>query len=336
MNALNTYINPNKNEPLRYTDCPPLLDRYIKHTVAISNKARRTVNSYVIDILLFLRFYARLSGKVPEDTAIEKIKLKTMADEDICAVTSDDIFSFLYFLADDRKNSPSTRKHKLSSLRSFYNYILKVEKTIDKNPVDFVERPSTKGLAARPPKFLELDQAKTLLNTIDGQFQERDYCIILLFLTCGMRLSELTSINLKDISEKTVKIVGKGNKPRTIPLNQMCLDAIADYRAIRDALPNLVDKEALFVSKRTGKRIGNRQVEKLVSKYIAESGLQSTGCTTHSLRHSAATMYYRAGNDLQLLARILGHSSTKVTEIYTHIDESGLAKIIDNSPLADD
>lgn len=333
---MSTYINPNKNEPLRYEDCPPLLDRYIRHTIAISNKAKRTVNSYVVDIFLFLRFYARLSGKVPEDMPLNDVKIKTLTDAEICAVTSDDIFTFLFFLADDRKNSPGTRKHKLSSLRSFYNYVLRVEKSIEKNPVDFVERPSTKGQAAKPPKFLELDQAKTLLGTIDGEFQERDYCMILLFLTCGMRLSELTSIDLKNISDKTIKIIGKGNKPRTIPLNQMCLDAIAEYRAIRDNLPNLIDKDALFVSKRTGKRIGNRQVEKLVSKYIAESGLQSTGCTTHSLRHSAATMYYRAGNDLQLLAAILGHSSTKVTEIYTHIDERGLADIINKSPLADD
>lgn len=333
---MSTYVNPNKNDPLSYPDCPPLLDRYIKHSIAISNKAKRTVNSYVVDILLFLRFYARLSGKVAENTNLKDIKVKTMTDAEICAVTADDIFSFLYFLADDRKNSPGTRKHKLSSLHSFYNYILLVEKAIDKNPVNYVERPSTKGLATRPPKFLELDQSKALLKTIDGQFQERDYCMILLFLTCGMRLSELTRINLKDFSDKTLKIVGKGNKPRTVPLNQMCLEAIADYRAIRDGLPNLVDKDAMFVSKRTGKRIGNRQVEKIVTKYIAESGLQATGCTTHSLRHSAATMYYRAGVDLQQIARILGHSSTKVTEIYTHIDESSLAEIIDNSPLADD
>ena len=336
MKLLSTYVNPNKSEPLKYEDCPHLLDRYIKHTIAISNKAKRTVNSYVVDILLFLRFYARLSGKVQENTPLEDVRTKDMTDADICAVTSDDIFAFLYFLAEDRKNSPGTRKHKLSSLRSFYNYILRIEKKIKANPVDYVERPSTKGLAAKPPKFLELEQAKKLLGTIDGEFQERDYCMILLFLTCGMRLSELTSINLKDVSDNTIKIVGKGNKPRTIPLNQMCLDSIAEYRALRDNLPNLIDTEALFISKRTGKRIGNRQVEKLVSKYIAESGLQSTGCTTHSLRHSAATMYYRAGNDLQMLAAILGHSSTKVTEIYTHIDERGLADIINQSPLADD
>lgn len=333
---MSTYINPNKEIKLEYDDCPALLDRYTKYMVAILNRAKRTVNSYVIDILLFLRFYSRLSGKVSSETKLEDIRAKDLSDDEICSVTDNDIHAFVYYLADDRQNSPSTRKHKLTSLLSFYQYIVRVEKKIDKNPVSDIVGPSLKGLSSRQPKFLVVEQEEALLTSVDGEFPERDYCMLVLFLNCGMRLSELTAINLENISQKTILITGKGNKQRTVYMNQMCLDALADYRMIRDNLPNLIDENALFISKRNGQRITNRQVERIVKKCMEKAGLSYTGCTPHSLRHTAATMYYRAGADLPSLAAILGHSSTKVTEIYTHINEESIAEIVNNSPLVTD
>lgn len=333
---MSTYINPNKPKPLKYDDCPPLVQEYINHLLAVKNNSKRSVNSYYIDIRLFLRFYARLKGYVPENTEIQKVKIKKLTSEQICSAASEDIYAFMYYLADDRNNKPAVRKHKLTALNSFYSYLMRVEHLIERNPVEDVEPPSLRGLSTHQPKYLTVAQARMLLNTTGGDFPARDYCILVLFLSCGMRLSELSGINLKDISDdlKVLKLRGKGNKERTAYLNDSCTDALAAYLQERNAIHDLIDENALIISKRTKKRITNRMVEYIVRKRISAAGLAYTGCTPHSLRHTLATMLLESGvADLPELAMLLGHESTRTTERYTHLNNERLASVVAASPL---
>lgn len=303
--------------------------------LAIKNTARRSVNAYYIDIRLFLRFYARLKGYVPENMEISKISIKSLTEEQICETASEDIYAFMYYLTDDRKNQPQVRKHKLTALTSFFNYLLKVEHLIKTNPADDIEPPSTRGLKTHQPKYLTVEQARMLLSMTGGFFPSRDYCILVLFLNCGMRLSELTGINLKDISDdmSVMKLRGKGNKERTAYLNEISQKALSSYLQERSLIQGLIDENALFISKHK-KRISNKQVENIVGKRIAAAGLSYTGCTPHKLRHTLATMLMDAGvADLPELRDILGHESTLTTEIYAHLKNERLAAVTAASPL---
>lgn len=312
------------------------MQEYINHLLAVKNNSKRSVNSYYIDVRLFLRFYARLKGYVPENTEIQKINIKKLTSEQICAAASEDIYAFMYYLTDDRNNKPAVRKHKLTALNSFYTYLMRVEHLIERNPVTDVEPPSLRGLSTHQPKYLTLAQARMLLNTTGGIFPSRDYCILVLFLNCGMRLSELTGINLKDLSDDltVLKLHGKGNKERTAYLNRSCTDALSVYLTERKAINGLIDETALFVSHRTKKRLTNKRVEDIVKSRITAAGLSYTGCTPHSLRHTLATMLLESGvADLPELAMLLGHESTRTTERYTHLKNERLAAVVAASPL---
>lgn len=192
------------------------------------------------------------------------------------------------------------------------------------------------------PKFLSLEQSIELLNTIDGKYKERDYCILTLFLNCGMRLSELVGINLTDINyeEKTLRLFGKGSKERIVYLNEACISAIKDYLPLRPngSIKSSKDKNALFIS-RNGNRISPKTVQWLVKKYLSEIGLTSpngsTGYSVHKLRHTAATLMYQHGNvDIRILKDILGHESLSTTEIYTHLSSTQMEKAAESNPLA--
>ena len=156
-----------------------------------------------------------------------------------------------------------------------------------------------------------------------------------LFLNCGMRLSELVVINLGDFKEGTIRIVGKGNKERLIYLNNACEEALRDYISERASLPHIIDKNALFISKRTGKRMSNRRVEQVVDQALKTAGLEGRGYSTHKLRHTAATLMYRYGDaDMLALKEILGHAHVTTTEIYTHINTEKLQNAMRSSPLS--
>lgn len=159
----------------------------------------------------------------------------------------------------------------------------------------------------------------------------RDYCILTLFLNCGMRLSELCNIKLKDIKGDTITIVGKGDKERTVYLNKECMKAINNYLEDRETLKT--DEGYLFLSNRKSK-ISPRNVEILVKKHIENAGFKDKKYTPHKLRHSAATMYFKQGVDIRSIQEILGHENISTTQIYTHVDSEELRKIVNNSPLS--
>ena len=205
------------------------------------------------------------------------------------------------------------------------------QKVLEKNPTVELETPK---LSKRLPKYLTLDESLALLHSIEGKFEKRDTCIITLFLNCGLRLSELVSINMKDISnDHVLNVVGKGDKERSVYLNNACQKAIKEYIAVRPK--DVKDHEALFISER-GTRIGRRTVEMMVKKYITLAGLDPKKYSPHKLRHTAATLMHKYGNvDIRSLQQILGHESISTTEIYTHIDSEQVKEALERNPLND-
>jgi site-specific recombinase XerD len=242
-----------------------------------------------------------------------------------------DFYEYIFYLADERDNNEKSRARKTSSLKSFFNYLTNNVHLLETNPIANIEMPTQKKSI---PKFLSLEESLKLLSSIDSNNYKRDYCIITLFLNCGMRLSELVGINKNDIdfTEKRLRLLGKGNKERIVYLNNACIDSLKEYLNSRENPPS--EPQALFLSK-FNKRISKRRVQQIVENALKNANLDGLGYSTHKLRHTAATLMYQHGNvDTLVLKEILGHESISTTEIYTHISNRDLQKATESSPLA--
>ena len=242
------------------------------------------------------------------------------------------------YLASERGCGASARSRKLSAIKAYFKYLTSVERVMEKNPAVDIESPKIKRAL---PKFLSLDESVSLLDSVyadeESKTKERDYCILTLFLNCGMRLSELVGINLTDIDPqmRSLRVVGKGNKERIVYLNDACRAAIRDYIPVRGRDgKEIKDKNALFLS-RLHKRISVKTVQWLVYKYLGEAGLKNKHYSTHKLRHTAATLMYQEGGvDVLALKEILGHEQLNTTQIYTHISNASLEEAVSANPLA--
>ena len=331
---MSTYLDPRSpNKHGDYKDCPPLVVRFLYDSETIRGLSPRTVNGYYIDLRTFFRFmkqYRGLSGT----KSFEEIPLDDIDIEFIQSITTSEIYEFLHFVTRERENSPSARARKLSSLKGFFKYLCNKMKLLSVNPTDDIDTPAKRKSL---PKYLSLEEGISLLKNIQSDFYERDYCILILFLNCGMRLSELVNINVTDLNDdETIRMVGKGNKKRLVYLNKACNDALSSLLAARRAMPNLKDKNALFVSQKTGKRISVRRVQQIVERCLQSAGLAGKGYSVHKLRHTAATMMYQHGHvDMLALKEILGHAHVSTTEIYTHLGDSKLKEAAQASPFAD-
>ncbi len=329
---MSTYIdpmNPGKHAP--YDDIPQDARDFLNYIGAILNRSPRTVNAYYIDLRTFFRFLVRYRG-LSGDVDFDDIPITGLDTQFIGSVTKAEIYEYLYFLKNERQNEPAARARKLSTVKSFYRYMTIKSNRLENDPSKDVSVPTTKRAL---PKYLSLEESIDLLKNIQTDFYERDYCIITLFLNCGMRLVELVGINLTDFKDDTIRIVGKGNKERLVYLNKACIAALQQYCDARAKLPNLKDPQALFVSKRTGKRIGTRRVEQIVEQCLKAADLAGKGYSPHKLRHTAATLMYRHGNvDMLELKEILGHEHVSTTEIYTHISTEKLRKAASSTPLS--
>ena len=242
-------------------------------------------------------------------------------------------------MATDLRSKPATRARKVSTIRVFFKYLASKAKLIETNPAQNLETPK---LDKRLPKYLSLEESRKLIEvtkTASDENKERDLAIITLFLNCGMRLSELVGINIKDInfSENKLNVIGKGNKERTIYLNKSCMDAINDYLKVRPHEGvKYESKDALFLSKRK-ERISNRMVQEIVKRELAKAGLDLNKYSTHKLRHTAATLMYQYGHvDIRALQVLLGHESISTTEIYTHVNDEQVKDAVNKNPLANE
>lgn len=310
---------------------PRLLKDFLQNIYVVKNKSTLTVEEYCLDIKLFLKFLKKDKGLVPYDASIEDIDISDVDLPFLKEVTLNDAYKFLSYCKGERNNDSASRARKVASIRAFFKYLSTQQKLLEENPMEELETPKKKKAK---PKYLTLDESLRLLNCVDGKFKERDFCILVLFLNCGLRLSELVSINYKDIRDNnTLYITGKGNKERTIYLNQACLDAIKNYMSVRP-VEGVIDKDALFLSSRL-KRISPKTVQHIVYENLEKAGLEGRGLSTHKLRHTAATLMYQYGNvDVLVLKDILGHENLGTTEIYTHIVDAQLKKASESNPLA--
>lgn len=314
-------------------ECPYYLNDFFTYQRVVRLKSERTIESYYVDLRLFLRYLKVKHGVVPQDTPFKFIDIADVPLEYIKSFTKLDALQYLNYVASVRGNTAKTRHRKLASLRMFFKCLYRDLDLIDSDPTKDVDYPK---MHEHLPKFLTLDESVNLLENMntDDPFYLRDYCIITLFINCGMRLSELVGLNMQDINldERSMRLLGKGNKERIIHINDACADAIVSYLPTRKE--SETERNALFLSKQ-GNRISNRRVEQVVENALKDSNLDNRGLSTHKLRHTAATLMYQHGNvDTLVLKEILGHKSISTTEIYTHISNDTLKEAMDASPLA--
>ncbi len=316
-----------------FADAPLVIKKFLGYLQTVKGKSVKTVEEYFLDLRTFFRYIKLKRGLVKTDAEFENIEISDIDIDIIKTVKLLDVFEYMNYIAAQRNNHAAARSRKASSLRMFFKYLTNKTQELEINPVEELETPK---LGKRLPKFLNLDQSKTLLdavNTRGGKYKERDYCIITLFLNCGLRLSELVGINLNDIKiDDTLRIIGKGNKERIVYINEACKNAVENYKKVRPN-NNIKDKNAFFIS-RQNNRISAKTVQALVDKYLALAGLNGLGYSVHKLRHTAATLMYQYGNvDIRILKDILGHENLGTTEIYTHISNKQMKNAVDANPL---
>lgn len=313
-----------------YDDMPEIAIEFLNYMLTIKGKSEKTIQEYYYDLRTFFRYIKLTTRPGFKDTDFNSIDVCDITLDDIKKIDLADLYSFMSFTSRIRENTAVTRARKVASLRSFYKYLFSKAKLIEYNPAAELDSPK---VVHRLPRYLNVDESIQLLESVEGKNKVRDYAILVLFLNCGLRLSELVGINLSDIRGDTLTVMGKGKKERTIYLNQACLEAIDDYRRIRP-VEGVKDKDALFLSERK-QRISPKTVQYLVKKYIAAAGLDTRKYSTHKLRHTAATLMYKHGNvDIRALQSILGHESISTTEIYTHLDDQQLRRAVESNPLS--
>ncbi|MBR4950345.1 MAG: tyrosine-type recombinase/integrase [Clostridia bacterium] len=321
---------------------PEVLVTFAGYKSSIQNCSKLTVSEYINDLVLFFRYIiVSRSGKDPAQAEMTTVSLAPLDYDLAGSVRTDEIYSYMLYLSQDRGNGVRIRARRLSAIKAFYKYHTVKSRRLLENPAKDIDSPNIKPAL---PKYLTLEESIALLESVpkDSPNYERDYCILTLFLNCGMRLAELVGINLSDIDADLSKLVvtGKGNKMRVVYLNSACKQALKDYLAVRQfnatkyGMP-IKDKNALFLSSRRT-RISRTMVQTLVYDYLKLAGLDGRGISVHKLRHTAATLMYNDGEGVDILSlqNILGHEQLTTTQIYTHLANKKLEEAVEMNPLA--
>jgi site-specific recombinase XerD len=315
---------------------PEFINSFLDYSITILNKSPNSVKEYNYDLAMFFK-YMKIHFKMTDETDFDKIEINDFDVDHLRQITLNDIHAFVSYLATNNHSSSATRARKISTIRVFFKYLSQKTDIIEINPAQNLETPK---IEKRMPKYLSLDDSRKLLSTASDEKNrnsERDFAIITLFLNCGMRLSELVGINIKDIvfSECKLTVIGKGNKERTIYLNKACMNAINSYLQVRPKEGiDYKSKDALFLSERR-ERISNRTVQYIVKTELNKAGLDITKYSVHKLRHTAATLMYQYGQvDIRALQELLGHASISTTEIYTHVNNDQVRSAVENNPLS--
>lgn len=337
-----------------YRDCPPILREFLSYHESIKGQSEKTVSEYYLDLRTFLRYMVVLKRMKADDPAVVNLNnqqlnelmantsIRNVDIDFIASIQLTDVYDFLSFLSEDRIYHPDTnhpgqgihgaaRARKLSAIKSFYKYLTVRTKQLEENPVADVEYPK---LRRALPKYLTLEQATELLTSVSGKHADRDFAILMIFLNCGLRISELAGLNYGDVYKDRLRVLGKGNKERTVYMGEACVAAIQRYN---DSLPEALRKDPkrpLFLSQKGG-RMSTNAVHRLVKKHLDAAGLDSTQYSAHKLRHTAATMMLSQGVDVKTVQEVLGHEHLNTTEIYTHIENTELKIAAEANPLSD-
>lgn len=319
-----------------YADAPQVLRDFLAYHETIKGQSHLTVSEYYLDLRLFLRFLKLMRLELPYQTDLQSIDIQDIDLEFLSSVTISEIFDFLSYLSNDREQEDGTqglgaaaRARKLSAIKSFFKYLTVRTKQLSVNPVKDVEFPKIRKSL---PRYLTLDDSRRLLAAVQGPNAERDYAILMLFLNCGIRRSELIGLNRNDISEDRIRVVGKGNKERVVYFGSSTKKALDAYLVRRNAIV-LKDDRALFGS-RNGNRLSPAAVHRLVKKHLLSAGLDPEQFSAHKLRHTAATLMLSNGVDVRTVQEVLGHEHLNTTEIYTHIENTDLKIAAEANPLS--
>ncbi len=320
---------------MKYADCPQILKDFLSYHETIKGQSQKTIGEYYLDLRMFLRFMMLMRKEMPYNTPLENVPILGIDLDFVSKISLSDIFDFLSYLANDREHDSgygigaAARSRKLSSIKSFYKYLTVRTKQLTVNPVKDVEFPK---LRKSLPKYLTLQESQRLLRAVEGQNAVRDYAILMLFLNCGIRRSELVGLNRSDVYEDRIRVRGKGNKERIVYFGAACKKAIDAYMPERDRIV-LTDNQALFGS-RNHNRITVTAVHRLVKKHMLAAGLDPEQYSAHKLRHTAATLMLSSGVDVKTVQEVLGHEHLNTTEIYTHIENTELKIAAQANPLA--
>ena len=321
-------------------DAPQILRDFLSYHETIKAHSKRTVDEYYLDLRNFFRYMKQIRNPQLAQKSLDEIDILDVDLDFIASVTLTDVYGYMTYLSRDRiqhQNSPrseyglnaASRARKIATIRSFYNYLTNKMHLLRENPVKDMDSPKLKKTL---PKYLTLDESLQLLQAVGGKNQERDYCILTLFLNCGLRISELIGLNLSDLQGESLRVLGNGNKVRIIYLNDACQDALKRYLAVRRPITGR-DQNAMFLSSRN-ERISRSMVHSMVKKQLEAAGLDSSQYSSHKLRHTAATLMLQNGVDVRAVQEVLGHDHLNTTEIYTHIDNESLRIAAKANPLS--
>ena len=323
----------------KYADCPAVVREFLSYHETIKAQSPRTIHEYYLDLRMFLRFMKLMRSEKSLNTPFEDVDILDLDLDFIADITTSDVYEFLSWLANDRTTDPdvphsqrgieaAARARKLSALKSFYKYLTVRTKQLQENPVADLEYPR---LRRSLPKYLTLEQSAALLSAVSGPNEKRDYAILMIFLNCGIRRSELVGLNLNDVYEDRLRIVGKGNKERFVYFGTPCRRAIEEYLIERNKKV-LTDNRALFGS-RNSERISVSAVHRLVKKALLQAGLDAEQFSAHKLRQTAATLLLSGGVDVKTVQEVLGHENLNTTQIYTHIESTELKIAAEANPI---
>ena len=315
-------------------DAPDILMEFLEYHSTVRGHSDKTVAGYYLDLKILFRFLKRRRRLAEPGTPFNEIDITDVDLDFIKAIKIEELYRYQSFSPEmqnsDQTLSAASRCRRTSSVKSFFNYLTVKRHLLEHNVCQELDMPKRQALL---PKYLEESECQRLLAVCDGRYGLRDYCILMLFLSCGLRVSELVSLNTTDIYEDHLRVLGKGGKERVIYFAEGCREALDDYLMVRNEeklLPE--DKKALFIS-RDDRRISVRGVEKMVDKKLKLAGLDASRYSPHKLRHTAATLMLRNGVDTRALQEVLGHSNLNTTQIYTHLDNSALHEAAMANPI---
>lgn len=307
----------------------PLMCEFFSYHESVKGHSNHTVDEYCLDLRGFFRYMKRLKRVVPYQTPDDEISISDIDIAFVKEISLSDVYSYLSYLNREKGLNEASRARKISALRSLFKYLTVKTHQLDSNPIQDLDSPKIRKTL---PRYLTLEESVRLLQSVQGKNPERDYCMLVFFLNCGLRISELVGLNLADIHGNRIRVLGKGNKERILYLNDSCIDALENYLVVRNGM-TLIDKDALFVSNQR-KRISRSAVHLVVKNSLAAAGLDPSLYSAHKLRHTAATLMLQSGVDVRTLQEVLGHDHLNTTQIYTHVSSENLADAAAMNPLS--
>ena len=316
------------------TDAPDILMEFLEYHSTVRGHSDQTIAAYYLDLKILFRFLKRRRRLVDPTVPFSEIDITDIDIDFIKTIKIEELYRYQSFSPEMMQSSnalsAASRCRRTSSVKSFFQYLTAKRHLLEYNVCQELDMPKRQ---ASLPRYLEESECDALLSACDGPFALRDYCMLMILLCCGLRVSELVSLNLTDVYEDHLRVIGKGNKERVVFFAEGCREALDDYLSARN--PEHIspeDKNALFIS-RDHRRISVRGVQKMLDKKLKMAGLDASRFSPHKLRHTAATLMLKNGVDTRALQEVLGHSNLNTTQIYTHLDNASLREAALANPI---